>query len=105
MQGGGDVSAYGGFARADLAGHQPDALEFDEVMESSLGLAPGVRFEQLVGVDGGFEREPGEGEVAQVHQLLSLRFRIVRGEGGGCDGGVSHWMCQEGRSRLTAVLA
>ena len=67
-------------ARADLAGQKADALELDEVMEPGLGLAAGVRFEQLVGVGRGFEREPGEGEVTQVHQLLSLRFRIERGE-------------------------
>ena len=84
MQVGGDMAAYGGLARADLAGHQADALEFDEVMEPSLGLAAGVRFEQLVGVGRGFEGQPGQGEVTQVHQFFSLRFRIVRGEVGGC---------------------
>ena len=92
-------------ARADLAGEQADALELDEVMEPRLGLAAGVRFEQLVGVGRGFEGQPGEGEVTQVHQFSPLRFRIVSGEGDGCDGGVSHWSCEEGRSRLTAVLA
>ena len=53
----------------------------------------------------GVSGHPGEGEVRQVHQFFSLRFRIVSGEGDGCDGGVSQWSCQEGRSRLTAVLA
>ena len=105
MQGGGDVSAHGGFARADLAGHQTNALELDEVMEPRLGLAARVRLEQLIGVGRGLEGHPGQGEVTQVHQLLSSRFRIVRGEGDGCDGGVSHWICQDGRSRLTVVLA
>ena len=32
--------------------------------------------------------------MTQVHQRLSLRFRIERGEGDGSDGGVSHWSCQ-----------
>ena len=59
MQRGGDVTAHGGFARADLAGEQADALEFDEVMEPGLGLAAGVRLEQLVGVGRGLE--PGAG--------------------------------------------
>ena len=90
MQGGGDVAAHGGFARADLSGHEADALELDEVMEPGLGLAPGVRLEQLVGVGRGLEGEPGEGEVSQVHYGLSLRVRIVRGEGGGSDAGRSH---------------
>ena len=99
------MAAHGGFARADLAGHQSDALEFDEVMEPRLGLAPGVRFEQLVGVGGGLEREPGQREVTQVHQFFSLRFRIAKGDRDGSDGGVSHWSWEEGRSRLTVVLA
>ena len=81
MQVGGDVAAHGGFARADLAGEQADALELDEVMEPRLGLAAGVRLEQLVGVGRGFEGQPGEGEVTQVHQFSPLRFRIVSGEG------------------------
>ena len=99
------MAAHGGLARADLAGEQTDALEFDEVMEPGLGLAPGVGFEQLVGVGGGFEGEPGEGEVTQVHYFFSLRLRIVRGEGSGSDGGWSQWSCPEGRWRLTRVLA
>ena len=65
MQGGGDMAAHGGFARADLAGDEADALELDEVMQACLGLAAGVRFEQLVGVGRSLEGEPGEGEVAQ----------------------------------------
>ena len=36
---GGDVAAHGGFARADLAGEQPDAAQLDEVLEARLGLA------------------------------------------------------------------
>ena len=39
-------------------------------MQPRLGLAPGVRFEQLVGVGGGFEGQPGQGEVAQIHYLF-----------------------------------
>ena len=105
MQGGGDVAAHGGFARADLAGEQADALEFDEVMQPGLGLAAGVRLEQLVGVGRGLERHPGEGEVTEVHYFFSLRCRIARGEGSGSRAGVSHWSCQEGRWRLTRVLA
>ena len=105
MQCGGDVAAYGGFARADLAGDEGDALELDEVMQSSLGLAAGVGLEQLVGVCRGFERHPGQGEVAQVHYFFSLRFRIASGEGEGSSGGVSQCSCQEGRWRLTRVLA
>ena len=105
MQRGGDVAAHGGLARADLAGQKTDALELDEVLEPRFGLAAGVRFEQLVGVGGGFEREPGEGEVTQVHYFVSLRFRIASGEGEGSCGGVSQRSCREGRSRLTAVLA
>ena len=66
-----------------------DALELDEVVESCFGLAPGVRFEQLVGMDGGLEGEPGESEVAQVHYLFSLRCRIASGEGSGSRAGVS----------------
>ena len=82
MQGGGDVAAHGGLARADLAGHEADALELDEVMQPCLGLAPGARLEPLVGVGRGLEGEPGEGEVAQVHDGLSLRVRIATGEDG-----------------------
>ena len=51
------------------------ALEFDEVMEPSLGLAPGVRFEQLVGVGGGFEREPGGGTVSSVNDVREVPGR------------------------------
>ena len=74
-------------------------------MEPCLGLASGVRFEQIVGVGGGFEGEPGQGEVTQIHYLFSLRCPIARGEGEGWGGEVSHWSRQEGRWRLTAVLA
>ena len=51
------------------------------------------------------EGEPGAGEVTQVHYLFSLSLRIASGEGGGSGGGLSHWSCQEGRWRLTVVLA
>ena len=105
MQRGGDVAAHGGFARTDLAGQQPDAAQLDEVLQARLGLAPGARVEQLVGMGGGLEREPGQGEVSQVHQFLSLSLWIARGEGDGSRGGWSQWSCQEGRWRLTAVLA
>ena len=84
---------------------QPDALELDEVAEPGLGLAARVRFEQLVGVGWRFEREPGQGEVTQVHYFFSLRLRIVRGEVGGSGAGSSQWSCPEGRWRLTRVLA
>ena len=84
---------------------EADALELDEVMQACLGLAAGVRFEQLVGVGRSLEGGPGEGEVAQIHYFFSLRFRIARGEGLGSRAGVSHWSCQEGRWRLTRVLA
>ena len=88
MQGGGEgVTAHGGLARADLAGDEADALEFDEVLEARLGLAPGVRCEQLVGVCRGFERHPGQGEVAQVHYFFSLRCRRLSGEGSGSAAG------------------
>ena len=99
------MAAHGGFARADLAGDEADALELDEVMQPSLGLATGVRLEQLVGVGGGLEGEPGEGEVTQIHYFFSLRCRIASGEGEGCDGGVSQWSWEEGRWRFTRVLA
>ena len=105
MQGGGDVAAHGGFARADLAGEQADALEFDEVLEPRFGLAAGVRLEQLVGVGRGLEGQPGECEVTQVHYFFSLRCRIARGEGSGSRAGVSQWSWEEGRWRLTRVLA
>ena len=105
MEGCGDVAAHGGFARTGLAGEQSDALEFDEVIQACLGLAPGVRFEQLVGVSWGLEGQRGEGEVMLVHQFFSVSLCRVSGEGGGRGGGVSHWSCQEWRSRLTAVLA
>ena len=36
-----------------------------------------------------------------VHQFFSVSLCRVSGEGGGWSGGVSHWNCQEGRSRLT----
>ena len=91
--------------RPDLAGDEADALELDEVMEPGLGLATGVRCEQLVGVGRGLEREPGEGEVAQVHYFFSLKCRIASGEGSGSGAGVSQWSCEEGRWRLTRVLA
>ena len=42
-------------AWAGLAGEQADTAQLDEVLESGFGLAPGVRFEQLVGVGGGLE--------------------------------------------------
>ena len=80
-------------------------LELDEVMEPRLGLAPGVRCEQLVGVGRRFEREAGQGEVTQIHYLFSLRCRIARGEGSGSRAGVSQWSCPEGRWRFTRVLA
>ena len=79
----GEVSAHGGLSAADLTGEQADALEFDEVAESGLGLASGVGFEQLVGFGGGFEGQAGEGEVSQIHQWFSLSFRRLSGEGGG----------------------
>ena len=47
----------------------------------------------------------GEREVTQVHYLFSLSFRIARGEGEGSGGEVSQVSCEEGRWRLTAVLA
>ena len=84
---------------------QADALEFDEVMQPGLGLAAGVRFEQFVGVGRSLEGEPGEGEVAQIHYFFSLRCRIARGEGLGSRAGVSQWSWEEGRWRLTRVLA
>ena len=59
MQRGGDVATDSGFARADFAGDEADALELDEMMQPSLGLAAGVRLEQLVGVGGGLEGERG----------------------------------------------
>ena len=96
MQSGGDVSAHGGFARADLAGEQTDALELDEVMQPCLGLTACVGLEPLVGVCRRFEGEPGQGEVSQVHQFFSLRFRIARGEGDGSGGEVSQVSCEEG---------
>ena len=105
MQGGGDVTAHGGLARADLTGEQADPLEFDEVMQPGLGLASRVRFEQLVGVGRGFEGQPGECEVTQVHYFFPLSLRIARGEVGGSGGGLSHWSWEEGRWRLTRVLA
>ena len=74
-------------------------------MQARLGLAPGVGLEQLVGVYRGLEGEPGEGEVAQVHYFFSLSLRIASGDGDGSGGGLSHWSCQEGRWRLTVVLA
>ena len=75
------------FPGADLAGEQADAFEFDEVVESGLGLAPGVGFEQLVGLGGGLEGHAGEGAVSQVHQSSSLSFRRLSGEGGGSGAG------------------
>ena len=105
MQCGGDVTAHGGFARADFAGHEADALELDEVMQPRFGLAASVRLEQLVGVGRGLEGEPGQREVTQIHYFFSLRCRIARGEGSGSRAGVEQWSCQEGRWRLTRVLA
>ena len=55
----GEVSAHGGLSAAELSGEQADAFEFDEVVEPGLGLAPGVGFEQLVGVGGGLARASG----------------------------------------------
>ena len=105
MQGLGDVPAHSGLAAADFPGQQPDAAQFDEVVEPRLGLAAGGRLEQLVGVLGGGERAAGEGEVAQVHYVVSFSLRIASGDGGGTGGGSLGLTCQEGRSRLTAVLA
>ena len=78
------------FPEPTSPGEQADALELDEVMQPGLGLAVGVGLEQLVGMDRGFERQPGQGEVTQVHQLFSLSLRIATGEVGGSDAGLSH---------------
>ena len=40
------------------------------MLEARLGLTPGVRFEQLVGVGRGLEGQPGEREVTQVHYFF-----------------------------------
>ena len=68
---------------------QADAAQFDEVVESGFGLAPGVRIEQLVGVGRGLEGQPGQGEVTQVHQFFSLSFCIASGDGRGSGAGSS----------------
>ena len=62
MQHGGDVSAHVVFPEPTSLGsaahfvsslcEQADAAQFDEVVESGFGLAPGVRIEQLVGMGG-----------------------------------------------------
>ena len=60
VQGGGDVAAHGGFARADLAGDAVRCrLQLDEVVQAGLGLAPSVGLEQLVGVGGESRRGAG----------------------------------------------
>ena len=76
MEVGGDVPADGGLAGAYLAGEQADAAQFDEVLQSRLGLAVGAGLEQFVG-----------------------------GDGGGSGAGSSVSMCEDGRTRRTAVLA
>ena len=95
MELGGEVSAHGGLSAADLAGEQADAFEFDKVAEPGLGLAPGVGFEQLVGLGGGLEGQAGEGEVSQVHQSSSLSFRRLSGDGGGSGAGSPGSICLE----------
>ena len=105
VESGSYVSADGGLAGADLAGQEADAAQFDEVLEADLGLAVGVGLEQFVGVEVVLEGQPGEGKVAGVHQSLSLSLRRVMGDGGGSGAGLSVSICQEGRARLTAVLA
>ena len=103
MQRTGDVAAHAGLAAAGLPGQQPDTAQIDEVLEPRLGLAMGAAAEQLVGVRGGFERQAGQGEVAQVHQSSSFSRRMLSGERGGC--GSPGSMRPQRRSRFTAVLA
>ena len=112
VEAGGDVPADGGLAGSDLAGEQSDAAQFDEVLEARLGLAVGAGLEQLVGGEVVLEGQPGEGRrrrasaTAQVHQSFSLsRSRMAMGDGGGSGAGSSVSMCEDGRTRRTAVLA
>ena len=106
VEAGGDVAADGGLAGSDLAGEQSDAAQFDEVLEARLGLAVGAGLEQLVGGEVVLEGQPGEGEVSEVHQSFSLsRSRMAMGDGGGSGAGSSVSMCEDGRTRRTAVLA
>ena len=105
MQSDGDVPADGGLAGADLAGEQADAAQFDEVPEARVGLTVGVGQEQLVGGEVVLEGQPGEGEVSQVHQSFSSRSRMAMGDGGGSGAGSLVSMCEDGRTRRTAVLA
>lgn len=110
MEPGGDVAADGGFAGADLAGHEPDAAQLDEVFEPGFGFAAGGGGIEFIGLEGVLERESGEREVAQVHYSSSSLWWLakaprVRREGGGSGAGVSVSRRQEGRSRRTVVLA
>ena len=109
MEAGGDAAADGGLAGPDLAGQEADAAELDEVPEARLGLAVGAGLEQFVGGEVVLEGQPGEGEVAQVHQSFSLfclpRSRKAMRDGGGSGAGWSVSMCDDGRTRRTAVLA
>jgi len=72
MQGGGDFTADGGFAGADLAGDQPDPAQLQEVVKPDVGFAEGAGGEQRVGVALCLEGEAGEGEVLAVHQRGSV---------------------------------
>jgi hypothetical protein len=59
VQCGGDLAADGGFAGADLAGEQADALELEQVVDPGLGLGGGGGVEQLVGLEVVVEGEAG----------------------------------------------
>ena len=66
---GGDVSANGGLAAADLAGQQPEAAQLEQMHEARDRFVVGAEGEQFVGLEVGGEGEAGESEVAQIGRI------------------------------------